>query len=181
MAKIYTDKAKYSGEDDSFTFKLSIFHDICNRADVLPKAKLKTFPTMLKRLAIKFYYSNMNTDSSLNLDQICQSIQDYFERAEHRGSVLAKWNGTLLKSVMTKLENEEKSMEECLQLLIKDLCHLQYGLDSTLRFESFIYNKLLSACQDTPACQYACFKPSENLTSLINDLQSSIVTFTKAN
>ncbi|MCJ1422270.1 hypothetical protein MMC29_000150 [Sticta canariensis] len=33
LVKMYTDEAKYSGEDDSFTFKLSIFHDICARAD----------------------------------------------------------------------------------------------------------------------------------------------------
>ena len=82
---------------------------------------------------------------------------------------------------MSKAENEGKSMEKCLQLLIKDLCHLQHGLDSELRTNKFIYNKLINACQEVPACQYACFKPSDTLAGLINDLRSSIVIFQKAN
>ena len=181
LAKMYTDEAKYSGEDDSFAFKLSIFHDVCTRADIPPEAKLKAFPIMLKGLALDYYYSNMSTHGSPSFDQICRSIQNYFEGAEYRRSILARWNGISLKSVMAKTENEGKPMEECLQLLIKDLRHLQHGLDSNLRSENFIHNKLINACQDIPACQYACFKPSENLAGLINDLQSSIVTFNKAN
>ena len=32
--KIYTEDNKYNGEDDNFDFKLIIFHDLYNRADV---------------------------------------------------------------------------------------------------------------------------------------------------
>jgi hypothetical protein len=71
-------------------------------------------------------------------------------------------------------------MKECLQLLIQNLRHLQHGLDSALRTEQFILNKLITACQDVPACQYACFRPSDTLAGLINDLRSSIVTYQKA-
>jgi hypothetical protein len=71
-------------------------------------------------------------------------------------------------------------MKECLQLLIQDLRHLQHELDSALRTEQFILNKLITACQDVPACQYACFRPSDTLAELINDLRSSIVTYQKA-
>jgi hypothetical protein len=81
---------------------------------------------------------------------------------------------------MSKTENEEKSMNECLQLLIKELRHLQHDLESTLRTDDFIHNKLVNACQKIPACQYACFKPSDSLTELINDLKSSIATYQKA-
>ncbi len=59
--------------------------------------------------------------------------------------------------------NEDKSMKECLQLLIKDLRHLQHDLDQTLRTNEFIHNKLINACQEISACQYACFKSSETL------------------
>ncbi len=76
--------------------------------------------------------------------------------------------------------NENKSMNECLQLLIKELRHLQHGLGSTLRIDEFIHNKLVNACQKIPAYQYACFKPSDTLTELINDLKSSITTYQKA-
>src|SRR6266568_8013257 len=51
LAKIYTEDNKYSGEDDNFDFKLTIFHDLCNRADVPQEAKAKAYPTMLCGLA----------------------------------------------------------------------------------------------------------------------------------
>jgi hypothetical protein len=81
---------------------------------------------------------------------------------------------------MNRTENEEKSMNECLQLLIKELRHLQHDLESILRIDDFIHNKLVNACQKISACQYACFKSSDNLTELINDLKSSIVIYQKA-
>ena len=83
-----------------------------------------------------------------------------------------------MKSVMDK--NEGKSMEECLQLFIKDLRHLQHDLDMELRTDKFIHNKLVNACQELPACQYACFKSANSLAGLINDLRSSIATYQKS-
>ncbi len=77
--------------------------------------------------------------------------------------------------------NERKFTKECLQLLIKHFRHLQHELDSELRSKKFIHNKLINACQDVTACQYACFKSSDSLIDLINDLRSSIVTYQKAN
>jgi hypothetical protein len=76
--------------------------------------------------------------------------------------------------------NENKSMNECLQLLIKELRHLQHDLESALRIDEFIHNKLVNACQKIFACQCACFKFSDTLTELINDLKSSIATYQKA-
>ncbi len=81
---------------------------------------------------------------------------------------------------MNKTENEKKSMNECLQLLIKKLRHLQHDLESILRIDDFIHNKLINACQEISACQYACFKFSDSLTELINDLKSSIIIYQKA-
>jgi hypothetical protein len=77
--------------------------------------------------------------------------------------------------------NENKSFEECLQLLIKQLRHLQHDLNSELRSEKFIHNKLINACQNVFVCQYACFKLSDSLIDLINDLRSSIIIYQKAN
>jgi hypothetical protein len=82
---------------------------------------------------------------------------------------------------MIKSENEDKSIEECLQLLIKNLRHLQHDLNSKLRSEKFIHNKLINACQDVFVCQYVCFKLSDSLVDLINDLRSSIIIYQKAN
>jgi hypothetical protein len=94
---------------------------------------------------------------------------------------LFKWNNFILKSVMIKSENEEKFIEECLQLLIKNLRHLQHDLNLELWSEKFIHNKFINACQDVFVCQYVCFKFSDSLVDLINDLRSSIIIYQKVN
>lgn len=137
---------------------------------------------MLKGLALDYYYSNVSISGlTTTFDEVCRSMRSYFEGAEYKRSILSKWNGLTLKSIMGDTKNESKTMEECLQLLIKELRHSQHGLDPELRTEKFIHNKLINTCQEVSACQYACFKPSDTLAGLINDLQSSIVTFQKAN
>ena len=179
---MYTEDNKYSGEDDNFDFKLTIFHDLCSRADVPQEAKAKAYPTMLRGLALDHYYTNLkNVTITLSFDQICNATRHYFEGPEYRRGILGQWNSITLKSVMSKSENTGKSTLDCLQLLIKELRHLQHGLDPDLRTDKFLHNKLINACQELPACQYACFKPSDSLTGLINDLRSSITTFEKSN
>jgi hypothetical protein len=76
--------------------------------------------------------------------------------------------------------NEDKLMNECLQSLIKELRHSQHDLESIFRIDDFIHNKLINACQEISACQYACFKLSNSLTELMNDLKSSIIIYQKS-
>ncbi len=183
LAKLYSDETKYSEENDNFSFKLIMFNDMCDRVNVSFEIKLKAFLTMLKELALNYYYANMtskNKNRSIIFDDVCASMMNYFEDVEYKRSILNKWNNLTLKSVMSRTENEEKSMNECLQLLIKELRYLQHDLESILRIDDFIHNKLVNACQKISACQYACFKLSEILTELINDLKSSIVIYQKA-
>jgi hypothetical protein len=123
----------------------------------------------------------MSIDILIIFDEVCFSMRNYFEDAEYRRSILFKWNNLTLKSIMIKSENEDKTIEECFQLLIKNLRHLQHDLNSKLRSEKFIHNKLINACQNVFACQYACFKLSTLLIDLINDLRSSIIIHQKAN
>ena len=173
MIKMYTEESKYGGDGDSFDFKLAIFHDICGRADVPHKAKAKAFPTMLKGLALDFFYSN-NTINKSSFQDICSAIQTYFEGPKYKRGVLAHWNATSLKSIIDK--SKGKSTADCLQLLLNELRHLQHGLEINLRTDAFIHNKLIVACQDVPSCQYACYKPAPTIAGLINDLRSSITT-----
>jgi hypothetical protein len=67
LVKLYTNKSKYSGENNNFDYKLTIFHNLCNRADVLLRAKTKAFLTMLRSLALKHYYLNINIKITLPL------------------------------------------------------------------------------------------------------------------
>ena len=77
-------------------------------------------------------------------------------------------------------KNQNKLINKCFQLLIKKLRHLQHNLNEKFQIDKFIHNKLIIACQDVSACQYACYKLSDDLTDLINDLQSFIIIFNKS-
>jgi hypothetical protein len=104
-------------------------------------------------------------------------MKNCFEDVEYRRSILFKWNNLILKTIMIKSKNENKFIEKCFQLLIKNLRHLQHDLNSKLRSEKFIHHKFINACQDVFACQYVCFKFSDSLIDLINDLKSSIIIY----
>jgi hypothetical protein len=56
---MYTDESRYSREDDNFNYKLIIFYDLCNRADIPDNIKAKAYPTILQGLALDHYYSNI--------------------------------------------------------------------------------------------------------------------------
>ena len=110
LAKMYTEDSKYSGENDNFDRKLTIFHDLCDRVDLPLVAKVKALLTMLCGIALDFYYRNKAT--YLTFDSICNAICNHFEGPEYRRGVLTKWNATTLKTVMIK--SEGKSTEDCL-------------------------------------------------------------------
>ena len=172
LAKFYTnDDMKYSGTNDNLDRKLTMFHDICDRIDLPPDARARAFPTILRGLALDRYYSTC-TNRGYSLDNICHIMRQHFEGPEHKRNLTSKWDSLTLKTVISR--NQGKSTEDCLQLLIEELTHLQHGFDTEYKTEKHLLNKLISACQDVPACEYACCKPSETLSGFINDLQSSI-------
>ncbi len=90
LTKLYSDEIKYSDENDSFSFKLIIFHDMCARVDVSHSVKLKAFFIMLKGLALNFYYSNMSISAFVIFDEVCYSMSNYFENAEYKRSILTR-------------------------------------------------------------------------------------------
>jgi negative regulator of genetic competence, sporulation and motility len=91
LTKLYTNETKYSEDNDNFSFKLIMFNDMCDRIDVSSEAKLKALLTMLKKLALNYYYSNViNNKASLTFDDVCVSIMSYFEDAEYKRSILNK-------------------------------------------------------------------------------------------
>ena len=81
---------------------------------------------------------------------------------------------------MRKVENEKKPLDDCFQLFIQNLKHLQHGLAMNFQNDDFFHNKLITACRDVPVCRFACYKPSDIVVGLINDIWSSILTFNKA-
>jgi len=180
LLKMHGEEHKYSGENDNFDYKYQIFLDSCDRAGVPQEALMIAFPTMLKGPALDFFYAN-KIKGYKRIEQVCESIKNYFEGKEHKRGLLSKWNSLTLKNVIEENQGKGKNTQECLQLLIQELRHLQHGLDKELQNDKFIHNKLIDACQEVPACTYACFKPADNLAGLISDLRSSIITYEKAN
>ena len=181
LIKMYSNETKYNDENDSWNFKFIIFHDMCAKTEVFETAKLMTLSIMFKNFALNYYYFNVTVwRSALNFVQACVSINSYFENAEYKRNVMTKWNVIIFRSVMTTSKHQNKLMNECLQLLIKKLRHLQHDLNEEFRIDKFIHNKLIIACQDVSACQYTCYKSSNDLIGLINDLQSFIIIFNKS-
>lgn len=84
LVKIYTNNAKYSGHNNSFIFKLTIFYNICLRTNILLKAKIKTFFIMLKGPALDNYLSNIGISSIImNFNYIRYSIRKkWIKKAE---------------------------------------------------------------------------------------------------
>ena len=71
-------------------------------------------------------------------------MYNYFEGPEYKHDILTQWDAIKLRTVIDK--NPEKSTIKCLQILIKDLQHLQHGLDIKLWTDDFLYNKLITVC-----------------------------------
>jgi hypothetical protein len=107
---MYTEESKYSGEDNNFDRKLTIFNDLCDRVGIPQEAKIKGFPTMLRGIALNFYYKNKATYTTFN--SIYNAIRNYFKGPEYKRGVLTKWNAITLKTVM--IRSEGKSIEDCL-------------------------------------------------------------------
>jgi hypothetical protein len=110
LVKMYTEESKYSGEDDNFDRKLTIFNDLYNRIGIPQEVKIKGFPTMLRSITLNFYYGNKATYTTF--DSIYNAIRNYFKGLEYKRGILIKWNAITLKTVIIK--SEGKPIEDCL-------------------------------------------------------------------
>jgi hypothetical protein len=175
IAKIYTGEQKYDGTNGSFDHKLTIFLDICDRVELPRESIMKAFPTMLKGLAQDHFYNNQL--SQRTYEEVCTNLKNFFEGPGYHRRNLDKWNSTTLTSITA--ENPQKSTYESVQLLINTLRQLQYGLQPALRSTEFLHNKIVTACQGSPACRYAVADPPADLGGLVHKLQSSITSYEK--
>ena len=178
LQKLYSDKLKYGGELDHFDFKVAVFKIMCTRADVPPEQWLMTYPIMLRDEALDHFFTNSTKTghTGYSFEDVCNATRAYFEGPEFERAVLHRWNDVTLKGTIEK--NPGKSQEDCLRIMVTELRRLQHGLDPDIRTDKTLYNKLILACRDVPACRYACYKPADTVPGLINDLRSSIITNT---
>ncbi|RKF96015.1 hypothetical protein GcM1_034002 [Golovinomyces cichoracearum] len=104
MTKFYTEEEKYSGSQDRFDFKLTIFKDICEKVNLPEDKRIKGLPIMLKGDAKKFYYQSLfpHTNNLTNFDEIVNKIKSNLEGAEYQRTILENWQDITLDSFILK-------------------------------------------------------------------------------
>ena len=80
LAKLYTDKSKYSNKNDNFDFKLTIFTDLCQKADIPKQEFSQAYSTILHSLALDYYYTNLKSNPlGAPFDKLYEAIYNYFK------------------------------------------------------------------------------------------------------
>ena len=165
LAKLYTEEMKYNGRSDALDYKLKIFLTTASNAGV-PSTKLHVaFPYMLGGDALNFYFSNQSSFESMNIDSLRVAFKGNFEGREHQIARLNEWNSVSLQLFINR--SKDKTLTECLDAMISKLRELQHSLDESLHGDSFIHQKIITACESVPACETVCRKPPDTIQSLI--------------
>ena len=88
LSKMYTSDTEKYGDSptESLSYKFTISMNICKRVEI-PEAILHTaFLTMLKSMALEYYYSSCPIE--LSIQQLFDRFEVYFEGEEHRRNLL---------------------------------------------------------------------------------------------
>jgi hypothetical protein len=108
VAKIYIEEQKYDSTNSSFDHKLTIFLDICNRVKLLEEGYLRAFLTMLKGLALDYFYNAKLLQRTYL--EACDNIRGFFKGLSYYRHNLDQWNAITLRLITTK--NPKKSTYE---------------------------------------------------------------------
>ncbi|RKF55086.1 putative glycosyl transferase [Golovinomyces cichoracearum] len=151
LNKIYSEDNKYGGlPTESFIYKFSILIDLASKSeipqDVLPTA----FSTMLKGMALEYYYS-------------CE---------EHRRNMLQEWNKISLRDMFHKNPSKEERL--VFNEMVQTLRAMQRGLDREYHTDSALRNKIISACSNIPACSSAILQQTHSISALCNNIYAAI-------
>lgn len=107
FAKVFTDDMKYSGEDDHFDYKLSVFHDVCERIGITLLNRVKVYPTLLKGPALDHYYTYVAAKAKAtgtcltitSLDDVTSATRAYFEGPEFQRRQISVWSTLSLAAI----------------------------------------------------------------------------------
>ena len=89
LAKLYTDKSKYSSENNNFNFKLTIFIDRYQKADIPKQEFGQAYSTILRGLALNYYYTNLKSNPiSVSFNKLYKAIHNYFKGLEYKRNIL---------------------------------------------------------------------------------------------
>jgi hypothetical protein len=170
---MYTDEDRYSGSDDSFSYKFDIFFDNCAKAGIPQEAQSIAFSVVLVGLAKDFYY--ISCRSIQGTAQLADAIRQRFEKWEQGRLTLLRCNTLSLDEVIRK--NPDKPTATCLNILIKEIISIRRQLPAAYHADQILCDQLINACRANRAYRFACYKGGDTLTSIISDLQASIATY----
>ena len=103
LSKMITTENKYSGQNDHFDTKLTIFNEYCSQLNISDDVvKAKAYSFILKDIALQHYLNNKTAAETravgtgipyqVTFAQLCQATRDYFENDEYRRSQLQSFN-----------------------------------------------------------------------------------------
>jgi hypothetical protein len=146
---------------------------MCMKANMPVRYRNTAYFTMLKGAALDHYDTNLRKHAQIaELEDLTWVTKRYFESKEYQRNLINYWNNVFLESVIERPENSGKSITDCLQLLLEEMRHLKLGLPKEMQSNVIFHTRLLAACQDFPPCVYACCKPSDNISALIEELET---------
>jgi hypothetical protein len=89
LVKLYIDEFKYNGENDNFDFKLTIFTDLYQKADILKQEFNQAYSIILYGLALNYYYINLKSNPfSVSFNKLYEVIRNYFKESEYKRDIL---------------------------------------------------------------------------------------------
>jgi hypothetical protein len=89
LEKIYQDENKFDITNDNSDFKIMIFYDKCNRANLSQIAYNQNASIMLRDQVLTYFYINRHIFELFN--DFCINIKNFFESLEWQRFNLAKW------------------------------------------------------------------------------------------
>jgi hypothetical protein len=88
LAKLYINESKYSGKNDNFDFKLTIFTDFCQKADILKQEFSQAYSIILRGLALNHYYTNLKSNPlNVSFNKLYEVTRNYFKRSEYKRDI----------------------------------------------------------------------------------------------
>ena len=89
LAKLYTDKAKYSSKNNNFDFKLTIFINLYQKTNIPKQEFSQAYSTILHGLALDHYYTNLKSNPlSIPFNKLYKAIYNYFKGLEYKCNIL---------------------------------------------------------------------------------------------
>ena len=89
LAKLYINESKYNSENDNFDFKLTIFIDLYQKANILKQEFSQAYSIILYSLTLNHYYTNLKSNPlSIPFNKLCKAIYNYFKGLEYKRDIL---------------------------------------------------------------------------------------------